>query len=168
MLLFIATVLSNNKIISKFQYISCYCLSFLHIEWRNIFFRFQYISCYCLSSRTLLFHCLIMHFNTSHVTVYPFPYRQPVLRSVISIHLMLLFIKTFSCVHMPTDVFQYISCYCLSRQSAGHSDRNCIFQYISCYCLSNRRHTVSTKYSHFNTSHVTVYPLPVSNRKELY
>ena len=157
MLLFIATVLSNNKIISKFQYISCYCLSFLHIEWRNIFFRFQYISCYCLSSRTLLFHCLIMHFNTSHVTVYPFPYRQPVLRSVISIHLMLLFIKTFSCVHMPTDVFQYISCYCLSRQSAGHSDRNCIFQYISCYCLSKCGISVYVPTLDFNTSHVTVY-----------
>ena len=96
MLLFIATVLSNNKVISKFQYISCYCLSIwippchcikaISIHLMLLFIQsckivlphypiFQYISCYCLSWPKL-------------------PFQGPV---SISIHLMLLFISTGSC-----------------------------------------------------------------------
>ena len=112
MLLFIATVLSNNKVISKFQYISCYCLSAIQqlkeskklyfntsyvtvypmaLEVSNCSFRFQYISCYCLSPFPVRSHSSDTHFNTSHVTVYPAAAPEVGLYN-ISIHLMLLFI----------------------------------------------------------------------------
>ena len=55
---------------------------------------FQYISCYCLSYTNHCFRLVHIHFNTSHVTVY----RTRVIRNgevvKISIHLMLLFIRS--------------------------------------------------------------------------
>ena len=96
-----------------FQYISCYCLSTLEDDISSLLSLFQYISCYCLSSGINKFTCNFM----------------------ISIHLMLLFIRRAP-VTVPFPMpFQYISCYCLSRcswQSVGTRQ----FQYISCYCLS--------------------------------
>ena len=53
----------------------------------------------------------------------------------ISIHLMLLFIQGTVIQRIDNDLFQYISCYCLSS-----------LQYVETRLLS-----------HFNTSHVTVY-----------
>ena len=106
----------------------------------------------------LIFQLPYVHFNTSHVTVYlggngmitkmmRFQYIscyclsqvpcQETARSCISIHLMLLFIKSqkiFFFNHFP---FQYISCYCLSFLSPNHLPCIILFQYISCYCLSN-------------------------------
>ena len=76
---------------------------------------------------------------------------------VISIHLMLLFIRVctlysqriynFNTSHvtvylplviLPTSVssFQYISCYCLSKAFIDGYWYTLEFQYISCYCLS--------------------------------
>ena len=75
----------------------------------------------------------------------------------ISIHLMLLFIFSLCCFINSIKIFQYISCYCLSRRIRIHRGINKIsihlmllfilvfpffatfflrFQYISCYCLS--------------------------------
>ena len=99
----------------------------------------------------------VMHFNTSHVTVYQkalFGISQP---SNISIHLMLLFIflirtphtfiANFNTSHVTVyhypgffcsalRKFQYISCYCLSRITLSQLLKSSSFQYISCYCLS--------------------------------
>ena len=55
---------------ASFQYISCYCLSLCNIQDFHCFALFQYISCYCLSD------CSVFFF----------------IDSIISIHLMLLFI----------------------------------------------------------------------------
>ena len=98
---------------------------------------FQYISCYCLSSS---------HSSSSS----------------------------------GSFIFQYISCYCLSSYPVNFFIVNISFQYISCYCLSLRLclcsfflcisihlmllfisiwNTPSVFPFHFNTSHVTVYPV---------
>ena len=54
---------------------------------------FQYISCYCLSGdKSILLHG-IKHFNTSHVTVYRKSIPDHLPDDIISIHLMLLFIR---------------------------------------------------------------------------
>ena len=141
--------------------------------------RFQYISCYCLSDS----HCMSLetqwYFNTSHVTVYlciSIPecvyirisihlmllfitvwMYHPCSRCSISIHLMLLFICNQNCDSRCGWLFQYISCYCLSKIQ-GASIKYCYgFQYISCYCLSYPVHCLHHSLPHFNTSHVTVY-----------
>ena len=80
----------------KFQYISCYSLSEIEIDFIQRAAKFQYISCYSLSgvntSRLSPFGC----FNTSHVTLYQY----------------------YTRLEYHRFVFQYISCYSLS-QSAG-------------------------------------------------
>ena len=93
---------------------------------------------------------------------------------------MLLFIEMNPCPSVRIAIFQYISCYCLSRalpnkwrQRWNFNTSHVTvyqkvklvmyvyteFQYISCYCLSypNAPATGATYY--FNTSHVTVYPI---------
>ena len=99
-----------------------------------------------------------MHFNTSHVIVYPLLFPVSIPAAFISIHLMLLFIFHQSCKLSFIELFQYISCYCLSLPSfewlLSHSHISIHlmllfiliykqqgpsryrFQYISCYCLS--------------------------------
>ena len=60
--------------------------------------RFQYISCYCLSGHVLTGTDVELYFNTSHVTVYPSPLASMAVCKFISIHLMLLFI--FPCPNL--------------------------------------------------------------------
>ena len=144
-------------------------------------FLFQYISCYCLSFLLFNQSHIHLHFNTSHVTVYLNGKKTPCkinefqyiscyclsqsssvhsLPDSISIHLMLLFISGNYWKLVHGSGFQYISCYCLSQPprhlhyqlrnfNTSHvtvyqflpvmynNDRT--FQYISCYCLSSRR-----------------------------
>ena len=125
--------------------------------------------------------CLHQDFNTSHVTVYQgyhkagkevwdisihlmllfiTPGQASAIRLIyISIHLMLLFICNQNCDSRCGWLFQYISCYCLSKIQ-GASIKYCYgFQYISCYCLSYPVHCLHHSLPHFNTSHVTVYHL---------
>ena len=87
----------------RFQYISCYCLS----RARNTSYLISFISIHLM----LLFiwmiktrYCISMNFNTSHVTVY------------LGLIPYLFFI----------DLFQYISCYCLSRSKRNDSESNAI------------------------------------------
>ena len=111
-------------------------------------------------SRASFCNSFNIHFNTSHVTVYQqrnctgstrdiisihlmllfitvWMY-HPCSRCSISIHLMLLFICNQNCDSRCGWLFQYISCYCLSKIQ-GASIKYCYgFQYISCYCLSDR------------------------------
>ena len=117
---------------------------------------FQYISCYSLSRIPSGDTLNLSRFNTSHVTLYQernwinvigilFQYIScyslsgfgfcKIRISIVSIHLMLLFI--FYCYEMASPVFgfQYISCYSLSCHYITE-DPNIEFQYISCYSLS--------------------------------
>ena len=102
-----------------FQYISCYCLSWLNKSFNCVRRIFQYISCYCLSKQNQQDKEIERNFNTSHVTVYhlamqirkergwfqyiscyclSFSASKFINDTLISIHLMLLFIKLkFTC-----------------------------------------------------------------------
>ena len=53
--------------------------------------------------------------------------------------------------------FQYISCYSLSFQRDHLHFQIQRFQYISCYSLSGTTRTEVSPYRSFNTSHVTLY-----------
>ena len=92
MLLFIWKPSANGLLRSMFQYISCYSLSIIWNQLLDGLKTFQYISCYSLSK-----WC-----------------RCPGSCSLVSIHLMLLFIQ--DCIKKATRFhsFQYISCYSLS------------------------------------------------------
>ena len=138
-----------------FQYISCYCLShsahfriliskisihlmllFIEKEFysSNKELVFQYISCYCLSAFRIG--------QGSH--------------SLISIHLMLLFISIENTAISNARNFNtsHVTVYLYERGFVDFAD---IFQYISCYCLSLILSLYKPMLYHFNTSHVTVY-----------
>ena len=91
---------------------------------------------------------------------------------------MLRFIKELLAIKLIANIFQYISCYglsrccCLSDSPFGISIHLMLrfiaylasvcasstsFQYISCYGLSSKHYRKCHKISYFNTSHVTVY-----------
>ena len=55
---------------------------------------------------------------------------------MVSIHLILLFIRFGKVPVIVTQMFQYISCYSLSGSIGELSVVNRLFQYISCYSLS--------------------------------
>ena len=114
MLLFISLREISTRQLLKFQYISCYCLSFGAVFMKTEEVIFQYISCYCLSIISIMFLCISDDFNTSHVTVYRFNTFPVWVNLTISIHLMLLFIVFKSFFADVNPLFQYISCYCLS------------------------------------------------------
>ena len=119
---------------SKFQYISCYCLSVLYKRKKLGTTTFQYISCYCLSSCSSNRDINTSNFNTSHVTVY----QRVQLRS------------------NPVHEFQYISCYCLSHcQTYNNYTKHISIHLMLLFIISliNRR----IIFWYFNTSHVTVY-----------
>ena len=78
---------------------------------------------------------------------------------LISIHLMLLFIRMAAVGGERSIVFQYISCYCLSVSGFDSFISAHLFQYISCYCLSGLSLGLFNDQADFNTSHVTVYLL---------
>ena len=100
---------------------------------------------------------------------------------------MLLFIVVLGKRDIKPFIFQYISCYCLSSYGKYGIDNLVKFQYISCYCLSkcllNMQYVFRISIhlmllfigirdidqrmrGYFNTSHVTVYRLPDTTRKE--
>ena len=79
---------------------------------------------------------------------------------LISIHLMLLFIRMAAVGGERSIVFQYISCYCLSVSGFDSFISAHLFQYISCYCLSGLSLGLFNDQADFNTSHVTVYLTP--------
>ena len=157
MLLFICVMHCFCNSFKIFQYISCYCLSVLGFAGHIGTLIFQYISCYCLSFPFSILLSVVLHFNTSHVTVYPFSFSSSETFVTISIHLMLLFILPYRLfknnllnisIHLML-LFIYMGDY--------NSDMLKIFQYISCYCLSFGTILIMVYYGYFNTSHVTVY-----------
>ena len=92
MLLFISTTDSTPSCVSWFQYISCYCLSQKapYKTVQAVDFNTSHVTVYRAFQHFFWFNAV--YFNTSHVTVYrkSFGVQDP--GSIISIHLMLLFI----------------------------------------------------------------------------
>ena len=164
-----------------FQYISCYCLSIwdrltekdkenfntshVTVYLYSLFIAFlyssfQYISCYCLSlsiSGYVPLGLISIHLMLLFICSV---YRVVLHNLSISIHLMLLFIISSWNGQTILNVFQYISCYCLSNRQNKRIKTGLIsihlmllfigftqpviidknkFQYISCYCLSKRQ-----------------------------
>ena len=172
------TFTSNNGEDVGFQYISCYCLSVV----RNHTAIASFISIHLM----LLFINPARQqtqkrqdFNTSHVTVYRLTRKQSrktnrfqyiscyclsrcqknmIQYSLISIHLMLLFIDCIADENPSSLAFQYISCYCLSH---CHNLFFCHFRIsIHLMLLFIIMNTFEAECEFdFNTSHVTVYQL---------
>ena len=158
MLLLITGVVPEGEEVTKFQYISCYCLSESVVPWltlklisihlmllfivekmilKDALNEFQYISCYCLSVHGQLTGIVFPYFNTSHVTVY----RRPDVTYLLAV---INFNTSHVTVYLNPDI----------------DDRKInIFQYISCYCLSYTFEWLQCRTLDFNTSHVTVYLL---------
>ena len=92
MLLFISIVSAIPSAASLFQYISCYSLSECNASAHRPVERFNtsHVTLYLISKKLLLL--VHISFNTSHVTLYPKLQRVSFPPTVVSIHLMLLFI----------------------------------------------------------------------------
>ena len=96
MLLFICHYLYRGNRAIKFQYISCYCLSFSVAIYTadlriSIHLMLLFIT---VRSLRIFSHS---YFNTSHVTVYLVQFVPNITPFTISIHLMLLFISLSLC-----------------------------------------------------------------------
>ena len=136
MLLFINNETAQVAQEILFQYISCYCLSLQILSRFTLSVRFQYISCYCLSRWLVL--CRF--------------------KSLISIHLMLLFICKGWENARGCKIFQYISCYCLSEKVATLLLRKqCISIHLMLLFIMLLFAYRCASGQNFNTSHVTVY-----------
>ena len=101
-------------------------------------FNTSHVTLYQIISKlwSIIFDC----FNTSHVTLY-LGERACIFRiSLVSIHLMLLFIQCVDAIKGGNYEFQYISCYSLSQTQSVDKDHRVPFQYISCYSLSCYTH----------------------------
>ena len=96
--------------------------------------QFQYISCYCLSHTEAVKETLNRNFNTSHVTVY--------LKKKLNQKMIKSYFNT-----------SHVTVY---RMATFRVNASQIFQYISCYCLSMYGFLPEHKQKYFNTSHVTV------------
>ena len=148
----------------KFQYITCYSLSFRWELHSVTVFLFQYITCYSLSLRVfsdlvrvLMFqyitcyslsdvqHLLLVNyigFNTSHVTLYLLMERYLSSRT------------GFNTSHVT-----------LYRAGKEHAFLFGLFQYITCYSLSTNLQESTASIYRFNTSHVTLYLIPAHGIK---
>ena len=78
-----------------------------------------------------------MNFNTTLVIVY----REPeTVRSLYSLNFNTTLVIVYRLLHFTMYIipplFQYNSCYCLSRKTSTRERLERIFQYNSCYCLS--------------------------------
>ena len=117
MLLFITGTVIDGGTLSKFQYISCYSLS--------------YLSGISNSSHR--------SFNTSHVTLYlEYIKLDEVCRQKFQYISCYSLSRTFAKYPDRTACFQYISCYSLSLNIGAKVMITVKFQYISCYSLSRR------------------------------
>ena len=137
MLLFICSRQDSGENVPGFQYITCYSLSKKRVRKNTgrILFQyityyslsppspvsapptevFQYITCYSLSIELADKVLPKNRFNTSHVTLYRLQIRRPGNRKHVSIHHMLLFIMNERYSPTLENLFQYITCYSLSK-----------------------------------------------------
>ena len=99
---------------------------------------FQYTSCYSLSSSASCFSFLLPGFNTSHVTLYRCKGPRKCPGSLVSIHLMLLFI--YSRWSLMRTKWRFNTSHVTLYLTAHEPDYPILkFQYISCYSLSLAR-----------------------------
>ena len=156
MLLFIFCLISLSNIMCRFN-TSHVTLYHMAAKANLIMTKFQYISCYSLSFDLPRIHHNSQCFNTSHVTLYPSFWsfsKFPASRFNTS-HVTLYQVW---CKEVAFDIlFQYISCYSLSLRQLGlpgmqnvsihlmllfislalcRKNVSNMFQYISCYSLS--------------------------------
>ena len=118
---------------------------------------FQYTSCYSLSSSASCFSFLLPGFNTSHVTLYRCKGPRKCPGSLVSIHLMLLFIEKKLSDMEQKIAFQYISCYSLSFwQNQNSMQLGEVSIHLMLLFISQRMNRI-IRYLSFNTSHVTLY-----------
>ena len=117
---------------------------------------FQYTSCYSLSSSASCFSFLLPGFNTSHVTLYRCKGPRKCPGSLVSIHLMLLFIFfSTSLANVLAVSIHLMLLFITSSQNIYYQYNP--FQYISCYSLSVNILILFLLSLCFNTSHVTLY-----------
>ena len=127
---------------------------------------------------------IISSFNTSHVTLYQIKEIKIIIKYTVSIHLMLLFIMhrhilevdhSSVSIHLMLlfirngrnrgQVLYHVSIHLMLLFIKDHQDRtiNKIgFQYISCYSLSKSVGYRMNLPKRFNTSHVTLYQIKVT------
>ena len=135
MLLFIGMPKIDSSKPIAFQYIPCYCLSFMtHVDLITLQ-AFQYIPCYCLSQNRVI-HAIEIF---------------------ISIHPMLLFIVVVPEITNDRLIFQYIPCYCLSGASFRGCPSSTYFNTSHVTVYRQQLLSMILRISYFNTSHVTVY-----------
>ena len=91
----------SKKKLSKCETTSCFNTSHVTLyldvppEWLGEQFLFQYITCYSLSVGKKHADAVLNSFNTSHVTLYQTLAKMGIRVYLVSIHHMLLFIKTW-------------------------------------------------------------------------
>ena len=166
------------RALSRFKYISCYCLSVLPVSRQPAFHhsntshvivyprhanqisgrkQFKYISCYCLSFSVLIFPVPVFAFK--YISCYCLScadHRKTVEEYSNTSHVIVyLSVLIFP---VPVFAFKYISCYCLSIIYSLSALCFAEFKYISCYCLSVYFACVHILPDNSNTSHVIVYP----------
>ena len=114
MLLFIKSEVGTLLCSPRFNtsHVTVYLFTVSRIVFAIFCFNTSHVTVYL--ERKLHFSCRIHCFNTSHVTVYPGKRTWMERRTVVSIHLMLLFIICIDSYLPLWNLFQYISCYCLS------------------------------------------------------
>ena len=119
---------------------------------------FQNISCYCLSLFARFQLIILLHFKTSHVIVYPREYEKCGTVHGISKHLMLLFIQYRKVAeHEYFIISKHLMLLFIELMRMKNENPN-LFQNISCYCLSLLHDPKYGCVHHFKTSHVIVYP----------
>ena len=69
---------------------------------------------------------------------------------------MLLFNGEILVSQRETEVFQNISCYCLTTRDIKALADDTLFQNISCYCLTQQKLRKKQRKKYFKTSHVIV------------
>ena len=160
MLLFIEYNNPFVKASERFQYISCYSLSYTpnQIDEYNRGFNTSHVTLYPV--KTLWKFPQLFGFNTSHVTLYPESYSCYLWYGNVSIHLMLLFIGFGRSNILLPKSFQYISCYSLSVLSICLTYKSKCFNtsHVTLYHILAVLHPLHVFC--FNTSHVTLYLCP--------
>ena len=138
MLLFNQISICKNQKTTEISKHLMLLFNFCHIIYLYLLPSFQNISCYCLTCRGLTRydkckiskHLMLLFNSMFHLLSW--------LRLRISKHLMLLFNVELTRKQMYADLFQNISCYCLTPVAFRNTNDVKPFQNISCYCLTEQ------------------------------
>ena len=131
----------SKKKLSKCETTSCFNTSHVTLyldvppEWLGEQFLFQYITCYSLSVGKKHADAVLNSFNTSHVTLYQTLAKMGIRVYLVSIHHMLLFIKTWLELESLSRSFNTSHVTLYHNRGIEHTKADA-FQYITCYSLS--------------------------------